>query len=138
MLTSGMRDVNFPHGENEHFSRKRAFSTVERAILHGQPTIFRLFQLYIFLYSAIHKEDTDFRSRISACTCQRVEICDSRDVENAKCQKAAIAFVMFLSVYAAQQEHLRYPPRLLPIVPKDKGHLFSGSISGEPVSCSSS
>lgn len=99
---------------------------------------FRLFQLYIFLYSAIHKEDTDFRSRISACTCQRVEICDSRDVENAKCQKAAIAFVMFLSVYAAQQEHLRYPPRLLPIVPKDKGHLFSGSISGEPVSCSSS
>ncbi|RGM47549.1 hypothetical protein DXC10_09945 [Bacteroides sp. OM08-11] len=47
----------------------------------------RLFELYIFLYSAIHEEDTVFRWHISTHTCQRVEIRYSRNAGNSKCQE---------------------------------------------------
>ena len=91
MLTSSGRDVNFPPGKDEHFSCERPFSPGKRTLLHGQPTISLLFELYIFLYSAIHEEDTFFRSHISARTRQRVEIRDSQNVGNAKCQRGTFS-----------------------------------------------
>ena len=97
MLTYGMRDVNFPPGKDEHFLSACLFSSVKRALLHGQPVISHLFELYIFLYSAIHEEDTFFRLYNSARAGQRVGIRDSRDARNTKCQRGT--FVISLSSF---------------------------------------
>lgn len=62
---------------------------MKRTFLHGQPTVFRLFELYIFLYFTIHEGDMDFHLHIFACVYQQIEICDSQDAESTKCQKLA-------------------------------------------------
>lgn len=79
--------------------------------LHGQPTVFRLFELYIFLYFTIHEGDMDFHLHIFACVYQQIEICDSQDAESAKCQKLAQVIPGLFPLELLKQIH--FPTKFL-------------------------